>query len=386
MYFKRELLRYQKSIDIASTLKFDELPAKGLSAGMILTIDSPTKVGTHYDPAVIGDKLRLIDYIDKVQVVTDGKRPLKDLSGELLQALEYWNTGRTAVDQLADRTLYGDHCIIPIPWGRHLYDPLYFLNWEEYSSIELDVKNIMDSTYHDSATVTIENIRIVDPPAGLKSLGLFQERIWREWTTVQDETKYFKPPIGNKLRRILLNATPDITSSWPYRRKRNFWLLMNEIKVAFKEGAEVFYDGYGETLMEQNALEFPHEVHTGGTLLAAATDDVSIRTGVGRRRSGQVTYANVGVTQPAYDFSIYTYLDDIMTVECTQPCLNAYVYWDVFGLGYQNCMALLFDHFGAEHYLDTIDKAPITMEIKTEDHADAAGGTNKLILSELVSK
>jgi len=385
MYFKKEILRYNKSIDLNNTFKFDELPETGLSAGLILWIKSPIKSGAHYGISAAGDKLRLVDWISKVQVITDGKRPLKDLNGNVAQALEYWNSGRTAADQLADRTLYGDYAIIPIAWGQKLYDPLYFLRWEDYTSIELDVTNIFDATHFDSATITIENIKVEDPPAGLASKGVFQERIWREWTTVQNETKYLKPPVGNKYRRIVLCATPALTTSSPYRRKTNFFSLMNEIKLAFKDYGEVAFDGYGRELMEQNAIEFPHEAHCGGTLLATLTGNEPVRTGIGRRRSAQVTKGEVATTLTEMNFGIYTYLDDIMTVWFDSG-INQYIYWDVFGLGYNNTMALLFDHAGPENYIDSVAKSTINLDIKTADDANAAGGTNQVVLSELVAK
>jgi len=385
VYFKKELIRYNLAIDLNSTFKFDELPEKGLSGGLILTIKSPIQSGQHYGVDVVSDKLRYIDWIDKVQVVTDGKRPLKDLNGELCQALEYWATGRTAVDQLADRTLYGDYAIIPISWGRYLGDPLYLLDWSKYSSIELDVKNILNTTLHGSATITIENLAVMDAPAGLASKGVFQERIWREWTTVADETKYLKPPTSEKYRRIILQATPALTASTPYRRKTNFWNLMNTIKLKFLDGKEIAFDGYGLELMEKNAIEWPHEVHTGGTLLATLTGNEPVRTGIGRRRSAQVTKGEVAATLTEMNFGIYTYLDDIMTV-WFDAGTNQYIYWDVFGLGYQNTLALWLDTLGPEHYLDAKAKAPIDLEVHTLNDANAAGGTNRVILSELVEK
>lgn len=386
VYIKPEFIRYQKSMDLADTFKFDEMPSAGKSAGLILKIDCPTQSGQHYNYANAGDKFRLVDWIDEVKIVTDGKRALKDLNGAILQGLEYWNKGRTAVDQLADRTLYGDHCLIPIAWGRRLHDLEYYLNYADYSSFELQVKNILNSTLHGSATIDIINLKIMDEEVLPSSKGVFKERIWREWTTVANETKYLKPPAEDKLRRIILRAVPDQESSSPYRRSCNFMDLMNEIKLGFHDYGEIAFDGYATELMEKNALEFPHEVHTCGTLLAMASGGSEmIRTGIGRMRSMQVSKAEVGTSVTEMNFGIYTYLDDLKAVYYDTGT-NQYVHWDCYGLGYMNMLAMLFDYGDCAHLLDQKDKKTINLDIKTKNDSTAADGTNQVILSELVSK
>ena len=162
---------------------------------------------------------------------------------------------------------------------------------------------------------------------------------------------------------------------------------MEEIKLGFKDYGEIAFDGYGLELMEQNALEFPHEAHCGGLQLGLITGayEQVIRTGIGCARSRSAIGAEVGAAARAYDLCIYTYNDDIMSV-WTAITTNQYINWDAWGLGYNNTLALLFDHLGPENYLDSAAKATINLDIKTENEDDAAGGVNQVILSELVSK
>lgn len=384
MYIKPDIIRFETDLALADTYKFDELPETGLSAGLLLTIDAPVQSGQHYDVSSEGEKVRLIDYIDEIKLVVNGKRPILDLNGELCEALEFWNTGRTSVSRLADRTLHGDHVVIPLTLGRFLGDTEYCLDWSKYSSIELQVKNSLTTTLHGSATISIKNLKIADA-AGLVSKGIFQNRIWREWTTVQNKRWYFKPPKGNKYRRIILQSNPPVTTSAPYHRKREFDYVLNEIKLTFLDGDEVFFDGYGDELMERNAWEFPHEAHTYGVGLASPTGTTSIRTGIGKYRSMVVSKAEVGAAATDnYPYGVYTYTDDIVAVYCESGMGNAYVYWACFGLGYQNTLNLMFDQFGPEHYMDSEEKAPLNLEVLDENNADAVGATNKIVLCELV--
>lgn len=374
------------SIDLDDTEKFDKLPEKGLSAGLVLKIDCPTQSGQHYSYGTSGDKFRLVDWITAVQVVTDGKRPLKDMGGAELQASEYWNSKTPAVDFLADRTLYGDHCLIPIAWGRHLGDTEYYLNWGDYESIELDITNILDDTLHGSATLDLINLKIVDGLGLPASKGIFQERIWRTYTTVQDEKKYLKLPAGSPLRRIMIRAVPDQESSSPYRRSDNFYDLVEQIKLSFGDGGEVALDTYSVEQLELMHMLHGGEVHTGGTLLANSSGGGEmIRTGIGRMRSMQATKGEVATSLTEMNFGIYTYLDDLQSVYFDSGT-NQYVHWDCFGLGYNNTIPIRFDLPTVDRMLDTIAKAPIQLELDCQDASAAEDGEVQLILSELVSR
>ena len=386
MYIKPEFLRRQMSIDLDDTEKFDNLPEKGLSAGLVLKIDCPTVSGQHYAYATVKDKYRLVDWITAVQVVTDGKRPLKDMGGAELQASEYWNTGKVPGDQIADRTLWGDHCLIPISWGRFIGDTEYYLNWGDYESIELDITNEFDGTLQDAATIDIINMKIVDGIGLPPSKGIFQERIWRTYATVQDEKKYFKIPAGSPLRRIMLRNIPDVESSSPYRRSDNFMDLTEEIKLLFGDGGEVALDTFAVEQMELNSMMNYGLVHTQGLGLAFVSEDGIVRTGVGRALGKQVSYANVATTQPAYDFSFFTYMDDLQQIWATTGVSNQYVHWDIWGHGYNNTIIIQFDKPNLESMLDTVAKAPIQLELDCQDASAAEDGTVQIILNELVSR
>lgn len=382
MYVKKESLRYEKNIDLDDTFKFDELPESGKSAGLLLTVRSP--IGGHFDYARDGDKLRLVDWFNKVQVVVNGKRPLKDINGAVAQALEYWNKGNTSPDRMRSRPIGEAVCFIPLAWGRFLGDTQYYLNWEDYQSMELDLTNVLTDPPFPSATLTIENYKIMDEGALPASLGVFQERIWREWTTVKNETQYFKLPIGPTLRRIILRAVPAMTAAAPYHRKRSFYHLMEEIKLGFNSHAEIAFDGYGQALMEQNIHDWPHMPRTEGIALGHSTG-YPIRTGIGERRSLALVKGEVATTLVPVDFGAWTYTDDIINAY-SDPLDSQYVWWMCNGLGYNNTMAILFDLYGMDNLINTEAKKPINLDIKTENHDDAVGGINEIILSELVAK
>lgn len=386
-YIKEDMIRRNVNLTLNDTYKFDELPETGKSAGLLLVLKSPTNSGQHLDYTNYGDKLRFADWFDKIQVVTDGKRPLKDLNGILCQALEYWNTGKVAKDRYIERSIGADTCYIPISWGRFLGDIEYYLQWEDYSSIELDLKNVLTSPPYASATLDIINMKIEGEGAVPSSKGVFQERIWREYTTVADETKYLKPPVGNKYRRIILQAIPAMTTAHPYHRARSFWYLMNEIKLGFKEKTELFFDAYGLELLEKNAQEFPELPRTCGQSLGCRTTQPGTvtQTSIGRRQGQKATPMEITTDIVDNHVGIYPYSEDIMNI-LDDVATNNYEHWEAYGMGYMNTLALLFDRFGMDNIMDSMDKQPITLDIKTENNANAAGGTNKIILSELVSK
>jgi len=386
-YVKEDVLRRNISLTLADTYKFDDLPETGKSAGLLLVFKSPINSGQHLTYGDYGDKLRFADWFSKIQLIVDGKRPLKDLNAVLCQALEYWNSGQVARDRYMERSIGADTCYVPITFGRYLGDVEYYLNWEDYSSIELDVTNTMTSPPYASATMDIINYKIEGEGVPV-SKGVFQERIWRELTTVADKTEYLKPPIGNKYRRIILQATPAVTTSYPYYRKRSFWYLMNEIQLGFKERAELFYDAYGLELLEKNIHEHPYLAHTGGQALGSASTfdvDTFINCSIGRRTWAQATPMEVGTDVTENNLGIWPYADDLLVVYADRAT-NTYIQWMAKGMGYMNTMALLFDRFGMDNILDSNEKSPITLDIKTENNANAAGGTNKIILSELVSR
>ncbi|MFQ6053072.1 MAG: hypothetical protein ACE5OO_02425 [Candidatus Bathyarchaeia archaeon] len=383
MYFKHELVRHEKSIDLSDTFKFDELPETGLSSGLIIWIHTPLTSGAHYG---YDGKTRIVDYIDKVQLITDGKRPLRDLTGPQVQALNFWNTGEVAADHLSDPCIGPQYCQLVLPFGRRLYDNKFYLNWEDYSSVELDVTNSLTAALHTSADITIENVKLMDAEGIAPSEGVFQERSWREWATVQNATEYFKPPIGNKYRRIILQCEPAITTSAPYRRKRGFFHLAEEVKLAFKDYEETAFDGYGRYLLYRNASEWPHIPQTDGLLIASLDGSSHVNTGIGYRESSVVSKGEVATSLTEMNFGVYTYNDDLMVVYYDTGT-NQYIFWSAKGFGYQNTLALLFNHIDEpEYYIDSNEKATINLDVKTENNANAAGGTNRIILSELVEK
>ena len=151
--------------------------------------------------------------------------------------------------------------------------------------------------------------------------------------------------------------------------------------------SELFFDGYGLELLEKNIHEHPYLARTEGQQLACSSisPDREVQTGIGRRQGANATPLEITTDISENNLGIYPYNEDIMNV-FGDKALNDYILWSAFGSGYMNTLALLFDRFGIENILDSNEKQPITLDIKTENNANSAGGTNKIILSELVSK
>jgi len=387
MYLKPNWLRYEKNLTLNDTLKFDELPKKGKCSGLIFWIRTPTTSGQHYG---IDGKTRLVDYVDQVQFITNGKRPLKDLTGAQVQGLNFLNTGEVPGDLLTDPSLGPQYCQLVIPFGRFIGDLEHYLNWEDYSSAELDVKNSLSSTIHVSASYGIQTVDFMDADALPASKGVFMERNWREKSsTTADETEYYKPPTGSKYRRLVIQAIAGIRASAPYRRKTNNFDVADEIKLKFLDGKEVAYDGYSRYLAYLQAVFLKQMAETFGKLLGS-TDGASsgiVNTGIGYRFGSHVSPAEIATTLTERNYGIYTYADDLMPIY-SDTGTNPYVDWRAKGVMYQNMLPLfplVRNLDDVDHYLDTEAKDPIDLEIKTKNDANATGGKYHVIISELVA-
>ncbi len=375
MHWQKKIERRTLSADRNDTLRF-ELPEKGLYSGLLI------KVSCDQESANSGqENYRLIDQINKVEVMANGSKIIKSLSGIQLQALSFYDHGIAQIDTLREYASNTQFAFIPIQFGRRLYDRDYLLDMAKYDVVELKLTNNMSSTYwQDTLSYTIIGYVLKDVPADYANKGYFKSHEWRKYTTVADEWKYLDIPAEHPLRRIMLRAEPDITSGADDTAFEN---LVYDIKFMLQTGDVIVFEGKLEDLLRDNLIDYGALALTGGHSYRVGTD--YIETGIGRRLvEAAIAFSMTGsasTTVPTTDDGHSNHMK-LMPQGGGDIGIN----WMALGCGFHNTAMLRFDREpDLADMIDTVDKKQVELHLHTRNAASAADGTVSVVLEELMT-
>jgi len=353
-----------------------ELPEKGKISGIIVQVTADCVSGQ----TNAAENAKLIDRYTKIELIANGSRDLHTYTGQIAQAMDFYDSGRTPWDKVIEYASGMQRAFIPIHFGRHMFDPDLALDCSQYDSLELKLTNDTGATSFANIAEKVRYYKFGGDDVGIGTRGVIRKREWRKWTTVADEWKYLDLPEEEMLRRILLQCIPHRTSN---KDDCDFRDLGYDIKYKARSGDVIMFDHDLSTLLWWNADEYAHELLTGGIAYRAADD--SFQAGAGMQlahgsfsTSGDGAVSTVVPTRSG---------DDDGSIKMEGYEADSPVSWLCKGLGIFHTGVFRHDRLpNLGDLLDLSAEKVVQLHVHTRNSASAASGTNRVILETVVPK
>ena len=376
MYFQQEYLRESVAATRNDTYKLD-LPDTGVLSSILLRLHGKPATG---NPFASQNKWRLIDFIDKIEVILNGATICKSLTGMQAQFLAFMDQKVVAPSKWLEYSGPTLREYILINFGRFYGDTQYGLDLSRFASAELQITNSCDTTnWQDDLKWTILANWIREPET--PPAGYMRSETWRTWTTVADETQYLDLPTEHVLRRIVLQAIPAVDTS--YLEKTSLFNLMDDIELSLQTGVLRVYKGGLDDLLYLNLLDLGVEPITGGWVYHSA--DYGFNVGLGYVDAMAIA---AGTKDDAEAATIPTIEGDrnSFTQKMESYEADTLVGFLAKGVAYHNCGYFRFDHNpDPRTWLDPAARRSVQLNIHTKNSSSAAGGTNHVVLDRLVT-
>lgn len=376
MYWRREYLRESASLTAESTDIWD-LADHGLLGSVLLRISGGQISG--YGQS--GGAWRIIDEISKIEVIANGSEIVKSIGGDMAQALAFYDQGVTAPDPWRNYATNTQYCYILVNFGRKLFDPAGYLDLSKFNSVELKITNTASSSA-DFSSLSCSILQYFLEEAGdVPPVGFIRSEEWRKWTTVADETQYLDLPTDHKLRRIILQAIPDVDAS--YVEETNMANLMDDIELMLDSGRLRIYKGGIDDLMREAFFSYGREMLTGGSIYHTADKGVRVSLGyvlTGAWGAGSQDGSGAG-TIATLESGRTSFTQKPETYEGDSPIQSLFR-----GIAYQETVCIPFDlDPNPMTWLDPNLRKTVELNIHTRNASSAADGTNRVILERLVT-
>jgi len=246
MYWQYEYLRENDDFTRNSTYRVD-LPENGYLSAIQFRISAPQVSGAFADTL----KWRISDFIDKIEIIGNGSVIIKSLTGNVLQALQFFDTGIASMDYWHSYATGTQRFNCILLFGRYLFDEDYGLDLSQWDNVEVRVTNSATSSYYGSDfSISLLCYYKRGDTGGFR--GYLRTEEWRKWTTVAGEIKYLEMPIENKIRRIVIQAIPDVDSN--NVEETNMFNVAYDIELALRTGVLRVYKGGSDDIIRMNHL------------------------------------------------------------------------------------------------------------------------------------
>lgn len=373
MYWQMEYLREGAAMARNATFRLD-LPENGMLSALQLRIEGTAQS----DAFATTFNYRISDFIDKIEIIGNGSTVIKSFTGNVLQALQFFDTGIASLDYTSTYGQATARFNVMLLFGRHLYDQMFGLDLSQWNNIEIRITNSATSTYY-TADFTIALLGYWLRDGGGFSNYLRTEE-WQKWTTVSDETKYLELPTENKIRRVIFQCIP------PYDADNIFntgmWNLIDDLEVSLKTGVLRIYKGGIDDLMRMNAIllrrlvmaypqyymtsDYGRNIGIGYVLGGAYSDGGAAAAITNGKPTLEVGNTNATQTQKAYGG------------DTSFQGLHV-------GLCPENCLLFPFNLIDEPaNYLDVNANATVKMNVHTRSGSSYASGTIRVILDRVV--
>lgn len=359
MFWQREYIREAKSLTLNDTFRLD-LPNHGMLGSLLLRFsgDQISEYGAN------GGNWRIVDEIDEVEILINGATVCKSLKGDMVQAVAFFDDRVISPDSWRNYATNTQWCYMLVNFGRFLHDVEYGLNLDKHENVELRVKNLVSSsTDFSGLALSVMGIYLRDAAAPFK--GYLRTEEWRKWTTVQDETKYFDLPTEYILRRIILQAIPDLDSN--NVEETGMHNLMDDIDLQLESGKVKVYKGGIDDLLRDNYWSY------GGPVIVACNPyqnvGKGINVGIGYVM-GAVAGAASAADAVANTFPTLKHCQTGHTQEFENSRLGGAPGLIAHGLGYHNTVVYRFDHDKEPaSWLDPEARKTVTLNIHSRNLA-----------------
>lgn len=373
MYWQLEYLREGATMTRNSTYRLD-LPENGLLSALQLRIES---TGVN-DAFLATMNWRISDFIDKVEIIGNGSTVIKSISGNVLQGLQFFDTGIASLDYWLSYGASTQRFNVMLLFGRKLFDEDYGLDLSVWDNVEIRITNTATSTYYGADfTVALLGYWLREG-SGFK--GYLRTEEWQKWTTVSDETKYLELPTENKIRRIIFQCIPPYDSDNVFNT--GMWNLIDDLEVSLKTGVLRIYKGGIDDLMRMNAIYLQKLVMTYPQYYM--TSDYGRNIGIGYVLGGAHSFggATAAITngKPALEVGNTNGTQVVKAYTGDTSFQGIHV-----GLCPENCLVFPFNLIDSpENYLDPLAQATVKINVHTRSGSTYASGTIRVILDRVI--
>ena len=374
MYWQMEYLREGAAMARNSTFRLD-LPENGMLSALQLRIEGTAESGAFATTF----NYRVCDFIDKIEIIGNGSTVIKSLTGNVLQALQFFDTGIASLDYTSTYGQATARFNVMLLFGRYLYDQMFGLDLSQWNNVEIRITNSATSTYYSADfTVALLGYWLRD---GGGFANYLRTEEWQKWTTVSDETKYLELPTENKIRRVIFQCIPPYDSG-DNTFNTGMWNLIDDLEVSLKTGVLRIYKGGIDDLMRMNAILMQRLVMTYPQYYM--TNAYSRYVGIGYVLGG----ALIGGAMNAAVTNVKSTLE-IGNTNGTQTVIDHgedYSFQGLHvGLCPENCLLFPFNLIDEPaSYLDVNANATVKMNVHTRSGSTYASGTIRVILDRVV--
>lgn len=374
MFFQREYLREAVSMTLNETYRVD-LPEHGILNAMLFRISGGQASGYGQD----GGDWRIIDKISKIEIILNGATICKSFTGIMAHAVSFYDQGVPAPDTWRNYATNTQWCYILVNFGRWLYDTEYGLDLSKFDNVELTITNTATSSHFSDLTISVLLFYLREPVVATMA-GYLRTEEWRSWTTVANATEYLDLPTEHILRRIILQAIPNVDGN--NIEKTGMHNLMEDIALNLDTGVIRVYKGGLDDLMRSNLWEYGKPIITGGFPYLNPDKGYDIGLGYtlfGAAGAGSQDGAGAS-TVPTIESGRTSFTQKAETFEGDHPMCAIFS-----GVAYCGTAVFRFDYLpDPTTWLDPAARKTVQLNIKTRNLSDAADGTNKVILDRLV--
>jgi hypothetical protein len=240
-----------------------KLPDKGKVSGLVVYITADSK-GINAQ-----EKAKLVETISKMEVIVDGSRELHSYSGQLAQAMAFYDKGLCSIDKIQEYGTGMQRCLIPMAFGRRFADKRLGYTAENYSSGRVHITNDMSSTYWQNLAIKVYMMKMAGEVTDWFDAGVLEKKEYKGVTAAQNTEYDVDLPTQGKMRRILLQAIPNRSSN---KDACDFRDIMRELKYTGKSGDILFFDDSLDSLLHWNAFDYGFNLIQHGEAYRAADD------------------------------------------------------------------------------------------------------------------
>jgi len=368
-YMQRVRITKDSDLDDATTWRY-KLP----SIGKYTAFEMRINCDRYATRAATGEVHPLESCISKVELLAGGARALLSLTGQQIDAVNYWDFKRPNFRRYRQEASTGNDVILFLTGGRDLYDTLY--GWdmaklgETYLEYTYDLKEDTAEYFKaDDHDVSLYGYRWMGPGEP-NFVGYLRSRQLAAWTTTAaNALKTIAIPVGNPIRRIAVQSKT---------RTATLGGCFNELEVRCNEGeySPVIVKSCMDWAMAEIAEYGLHNV-VGGLDYAVSTSECDMPNWFAYYETilasvygyGAATEIMVhGISLPARIAALATGNDEVM--------------FSMQGGAFQKCLRIGFDHdYDGFDLLQTRDLGSLDLLV-TEAAADKAAA---MFVQDIVS-
>jgi hypothetical protein len=369
MKLQRTYVREGVTMPLGQTYQID-LPKTGMLSSLLLKVQGSTVSGA----SAADPKWRLIDFLTLIEVIGNGSTVIKSFLAKSCQYEEFLRTGVVPTHKWRNYATNTQMEFIHLLFGRSIGDTDYGLDLSMWNSVTLKITNIGSATFYGAdLSLSMLATYLINPSGGFK--GYLRTETFQEWTTVADATNYLILPSEYPIAGIFLRALPDVTTGM---QKTGF-----AIDFTIGGGQTQLYEGGLDDLLIENRQEQGLNVLTAGE--AYVTADKGIATGIGNMFGWSgIAGSHAGVVSTVVPTMLGDATDGTVSFEAYTA--DVPIEFMAMGNGYHQHAYLHFNKgLDPNFMVDPKVDGEVRLNIHTKNDANAAGGTNDVILERLVS-